>query len=1343
MKNIFVIFILLVEVLCCQAQDIYFDHLDLKDGLSQVSVTALEQDQLGTMWIGTRDGLNRYNGYEIDVFRHNRKDPNSLLGNNIRDLKIDKNDKLWILTAQGISILNLRNEELKNYPNREVNCFYVGKSNIWVGTKQGLFRLDEKSGVYTNANEIFPDRTNVNVIYENKDGGLLLGTTNNGLQYNHPDKEEIYTLLKDEITCIYKSSKEIIWVGTREKGVYSLQENKITAHYNKESGLSHDVVRDITEDKQGRIWVGTFLGVSVFDTETKIFSNYYQSDKNPNALSHNSIYTMFRDQEGSIWIGTYFGGVNIYNPKTNIFRYFVADPDNNKSINYRVVGSMLEDDDKNLWIATEGGGVNFYNREDDSFKYITKGDNDISLSHNNAKSLYLDHKNRLWIGTHLGGLNVLDVKTGLIKKFMKNENQTQSIQSNVISAIIPFKKKLILGTNSGVVVFDPKTEKFSNFFEEEEQRNVVGQKIYALLIDRSERLWIGSETQGLSVINLKNGEFNNFKKNANDTTTISSNFIYQIYQDHMRRIWIATSGGGLNRYNPGDDSFTTYSSSEYDLSSDFIYGIAESRYGFLWIATSKGISRFDVEEERFRAYDYENGFPLGEINERGLYITSDGEVFVGGIHGMVSFREKELQNQSITHPLYFTALRVNNKEVHPNDDSEILSSSLSYTSSIRLNHKHSVIGFDFTSFNYLKANKSHYQYKMEGFDEDWIDAGYHRSVNYTNLKPGTYTFMVKEKIRQSEDGPETSMKITITPPFYNTWWAYLFYIAIVSGILLYINRVLISKALLEENLRKEQLDKERISEMNQSKLRFFTNISHEFRTPLTLILGQLEGLLEESALAPKIANKITVAFKNSYRLKNLIDELLEFRKQELGHLKLRVNEHDFVDFTRSICDAFKEYGNKRNINFKLVCRQDKIMLWFDARQLEKVLFNLLSNAFKFTPEEGSVYVLVDEHENEVVVKVLDSGKGMPEEYLDKIFDRFYQVDNISQQSHQYLGSGIGLALSKNIVDQHGGSIKVDSKTEEGSCFEVYLPKGKTHFNDEYISWDNEQTFEVSINTKILADEIIKIEPSELDPNNHLTGYSLLIVEDNAEVREMLYSSFQDEYSVVTVENGQLGLEKAIDLQPDLIISDVMMPVLSGTEMCEKLKMDLSTSHIPVILLTAKDALEYKLEGIEIGADDYITKPFNMKLLQARCRNLIKSRRLLQDNFRTNPGFGIKNITSNSLDANLLDQAIKVVDENLDNSKFDVNTFAQEMCLGRTSLYAKIKGITGQTPNEFILSNRLKKAAFMLRSESGISIADVAYSVGFTTPRYFSKCFSDQFKISPSKYAKGDQSNSLG
>eukprot|EP01029_Cantina_marsupialis_P032250 TRINITY_DN966_c1_g1_i11.p1 TRINITY_DN966_c1_g1~~TRINITY_DN966_c1_g1_i11.p1 ORF type:complete len:1344 (-),score=101.16 TRINITY_DN966_c1_g1_i11:659-4690(-) len=1337
MKKAVVLFVFLLEILICQAQDIYFDHIDLKDGLSQISVTALEQDHLGTMWIGTRDGLNKYNGYEIDVFRHERENPNSILGNNIRDLQFDARNRIWILTEKGLSSYNIETDELVNYPYADVNCFYIGKKDIWVGTNSGLFRLDETKSEYTVVKDVHTEENSVVEVYEDDNGDLFLGMKNRGLLISHVSNGSLKTILKDEVSCIFKSKKDTIWVGTKNNGVYEIYKEKVLQHYTQNTGLAHNVVRDISEDREGRIWIGTFLGVSVLDVKNQKFSNYYQSDKNPNALSHNSIYTMFRDHEGSIWIGTYFGGVNIYNPKTNIFRYFVADPEHNKSINYRVVGSMLEDDDKNLWIATEGGGVNFYDRKEKRFTYITKGEGVKSLSNNNAKSLYLDNDNRLWIGTHMGGLNVLDIKTGRIKKYLKNDQQSYSIPSNIISAIIPFKNKLILGTNQGVVLFDPKTERFSNFFDEEEQRQLVGQKILALLLDKNDRLWIGSETKGLSVFNVKSGQLKNYRRDSRNAN-ISSDFVYQIYQDHMRRVWIATSGGGLNRYLPEDDSFKVYSSKNYDLPSDFIYGITESRYGFLWVATSKGISKFDVEEEVFRAYDYESGFPLGEINERGLFITSDGEVFVGGIHGMVSFWEKELQSQSISHPLYFTSLKVNNKEVRVGDESEILSKTLPFTEKINLNHRHSVISFDFTSFNYLKANKSQYQYLMEGFDEHWVDAGYRRTVSYTNLPSGDYTFKVREVYRDGTHGPMAQMDIEIDPPFYNTWWAYLLYLAFVASILIYINRVLISKAILEENLKKEQVDKERIRELNQSKLRFFTNISHEFRTPLTLILGQLEGLLDESGIAPKIYNKILVAFKNSYRLKNLVDELLEFRKQELGYVKLRVNEHDFVEFTNSIYDSFKEYALRRDISFKMVCHQDSIPLWFDARQLEKVLFNLLSNAFKFTDDGGSVYLLLDNLEKQVVVKVIDSGKGMPEEYLDKIFDRFYQVDHLSQQKHQHLGSGIGLALTKGIVDLHGGEIKVDSKAEEGSCFEVYLPKGKEHFNDENVIWDEEFEFELSSNTKMLADQVEESDRRLPETNSLSTNPTLLIVEDNFEVRDMLCSSFADYYTVIGVENGQKGLEKAIEIQPDLIISDVMMPVLTGTEMCEKLKTDISTSHIPIILLTAKDALEYKIEGMEIGADDYITKPFNMKLLQARCKNLIKSRTLLQEKFRTNPGIGVRNITSNSLDAELLEKAMKVIEENLDNSKFDVNQFAQEMCLGRTSLYAKIKGITGQTPNDFILSSRLKKAAVMLRSEVGVSVSEVAYSVGFTTPRYFSKCFSDHFKISPSKYAKGEE-----
>ena len=1331
-----------------QAQQVFFEHLDIKDGLSQISVTSLEQDQLGVMWIGTRDGLNRYNGYEMEVFRHQRDDSTTLVGNNIRDIQVD-DEFLWVLCPEGISRFDTRTEKFINFANENVKCLFKGEQTLWVGTTQGLFYLDTLSGKYQAARDIFSPSISISELYEDGVGKIWIGTKDQGLFRFNPKNGALDSLLKGTITSIYESENGNLWVGTADDGVYCLKEERILLHLSHEidnsNSLSHNVIRDITEDNTGRLWFGTFYGVSVFNPRNSKFTNFYQSDKRPFGLSHNSIYTLFKDQRGSIWIGTYFGGLNIYNPEFNVFKYFVADTLKHRSISYRVIGTMLEDDQKNMWIATEGGGLNFYDRQKGTFKYYRMGGSDRDLSHKNVKSLYLDNSYKLWIGTHLGGLNVLDLKTQRIKKYQRRENQPGGIPSNVISAILPLGDNLLLGTNAGVILYNRKTDSFSRFFENKKLRDKIGSKILALMMDNEQRLWIGSETKGLTVFDMKSGEVSHYRHISSDNESLGANCVYQIYQDHMRRIWVATSGGGLNLFH--SQGFKIYNRKDHGLPSDFIYGIAESRFGFLWIATSKGISRFDVEDEKFRNYDFNNGFPLVEINERGLYITTDGEVFVGGIHGMVAFKEKELQNRVEPNPLYLTSLSVNNKYVHPGDESGILSQALSFTSEIHLDYTHNVVSFEFASLNYLKTNKSKYLYRLEGVDIDWVDAGYRRSVTYTNLKPGNYVFYVKENKDRGESEIATAeLSISIAPPFYNTWWAYLIYVGIMAFILIYINRVLISKALLEDKLRMGQVEKDRINELNQSKLRFFTNISHEFRTPLTLIFGLLESVLGEAKLPTKAHNKILVAYKNSFRLKNLIDELLEFRKQELGHTKLKVNEYDFVSFVSDIFHSFKEYAIYRKIDYKMVCHHKSVMTWFDARQMEKVFYNLLSNAFKFTPESGSVYFLVDVNEKELRIKVMDSGKGMEQEELDKIFDRYYQVDNLAGGESHHIGSGIGLALSKGIVEDHGGHIHVESKRDNGSCFEVVLPLGAEHFTDEQIctkaTFDNSRFAQVSyIPLELKQDQQVNVGDkcgdnlSGEDEETTAIEYTILIVEDNSEVRDFLRESLCEEFHVLEAENGKQGYDMALEHQPQLIISDVMMPVMTGTEMCKLIKSELATSHIPIILLTAKSALEYEVEGLEIGADDYITKPFNLQLLQVRCRNLIRLRKSLQEKYRTEPGFQVKKMGSNSLDAQLLEKAVEVVESHLDNPKFDVNTFASEMCLGRTNLYGKIKAVTGQTPNEFILTIRLQKAARTLKENPSISISDVAYSVGFSTPRYFSKCFSDHFGITPSKFSR--------
>jgi len=914
---------------------------------------------------------------------------------------------------------------------------------------------------------------------------------------------------------------------------------------------------------------------------------------------------------------------------------------------------------------------------------------------------------------------------------MKNPNDATAIPSNIVRDILPFKGVFLLATDKGVVSFDSETYRFSPFFRNFKNQPGIGM-VNCLLQDSFGILWIGTEDYGLYAFNLKTGVLKRYYTSTNHVRSLGDNNVSCIFEDHLFRLWIGTSGGGLNQYIRDKDYFEVYNITSHKFPSNFILGVKESNYGNLWISTSKGLSLFDVERNRVYNYSQKTGFPIDELNQGALYLSNNGEMFVGGIHGLISFNEKAILNQKQEHSITFETLYVNNKEVMPRDNSEILENALSYTDKIVLKPGQNVFTIEYSACNYIKTNKNTYRYKLENFDTDWIEAGDQTSITYTNLNPGNYTLTVQgiSGVQGTVIGGN-SIEIKVLPPLYRTWYAFVVYVILAIFIVLWVKRMYQNRMALENKIKTEQREKDQISRLNQSKLEFFTNISHEFRTPLTLISGTLESILENPKTLKENQTKLINTHKNVTRLNNLVNELLDFRKLELGYNRLKVQEVNFTDFLDEICKSFDEYANHHAIELNYTGNPD-IMLWFDRSQMEKVFYNLLSNAFKFVDDlQGKVSINVNESTPYIEVLIQDNGIGISKEKIDNIFDPYYQIDNI-QLNPKRKGSGIGLALCKKIVNEHAGEITVSSD-DNGTLFTIRLLKGNAHFNAVDLSEENKEITPATLTAfddpeltiSSLDDSLVELE------NQYL---SVLIVEDNAEARKLLRSIFEANYKIFEAENGEEGVRRAIEIQPSVIISDVMMPKVSGIQLCTMLKRNIQTSHIPIILLTAKASEEFKLEGLETGADDYITKPFSNKLLKAKVKNLIHNRLLLQQKFKNDPHVKVSEVTSNMLDQKFLAQAREIVEKNIDKTEFISNDFAQEMGVGRSKLFDKIKGLTGQTPNEFIVSIRLAKAAQMLLHEKDeLNISEIAYTVGFSTASYFSKCFRQHFGVTPTEF----------
>ena len=867
--------------------------------------------------------------------------------------------------------------------------------------------------------------------------------------------------------------------------------------------------------------------------------------------------------------------------------------------------------------------------------------------------------------------------------------------------------------------------------------------VASLYIDKDETLWVSATGEGVYSYRFDTGKLTHYAHNPSIPNTLSNNNVNNIMQDSNGNLWFSTSGSGLDRYRKESNDFENFDMQKDGLSSDCIYEVFESsiQKEDLLLITNQGFSQFDYPQKKFYNYGTENGFPLTAVNENALFVTHDGEVFLGGIQGMISFWEKKLHFTPKSYSIILSRLLVNGKEITAGDDTGILEQSIAYTPEISLKADQSMFSIEYATSNFIPANRNEIVYRLEGFSDEWNHTDRKQTlITYTNLNPGKYTLVIKS----DGDGiEEARLLIRVLPPWYETWWAYLIYTICTVSLLWYLIQNYNSRIKLRESLKYEKKHIEDLEALNQSKLRFFTNISHEFRTPLTLIVGQVETLLQVQTFTPNIYHKILGIYKNSLQLRELITELLDFRKQEQGHMKIKVSRHNLVNFLYENYLLFLEYASSKQINFKFNKQSDDIEVWYDQKQMQKVVNNLLSNALKHTKAEDTISINVSQENKYVIIEIKDTGTGIAAAEIDKIFDRFYQTERLDSLNTG-AGTGIGLALTKGIIELHHGTIRVESEPGKGSRFIITLKSGNQHFTEEQIIRDNTDTnIQQQPETIVPTVEILPDSEWKEEDNKRIEDAKMLIVEDNESIKQMLAGIFETFYQVTTASDGVEALDIIQKDMPSIILSDVVMPRMSGTELCKQIKTDFNTCHIPVVLLTARTAVEHNIEGLKIGADDYITKPFNTNLLISRCNNLVNSRRLLQEKFSKQPQAFAQMLATNPMDKEMLDRAMAIIEQHLDNTDFNVNIFAREMGMARTNLFTKLKAVTGQTPNDFILSIRLKKGAVMLRNNPELNITEISDRIGFSSSRYFSKCFKEIYHVSPLAYRKGEEKEEEG
>lgn len=1324
----------------------YFRHIGLSEGLTQPSVMSIHQDQLGRMWFGTREGINLYDGKQITAFKGWCNASNDSapiwLGNEVSSIVEDKQGNIFFLVDDDIIKFDIHTEQFSRLSKgSRIPVLTSLEGDLWYMRRDSLFK--HSSGATESTFMLKTGITSPITCLTMLPNKICIGSHDGIFFYDRSSGKETHVLRGIDIYRIFESSQKELWIGTRMYGLYRINKKgeirQVPFSPGSPTGISSWQIRDFVEDGERNIWFGTFDGLHKYSTKTGQYS-LIQIPKYVGGLNHPSIFSLCKDMQGTIWVGSYFGGVNYFTPKQDSFVHYDYDQNATKNQYYSYIGDIVVDKNEHVWLSTDGGGISCTDKNWNIIHQFTAGGKN-SIPHNNIKSICYDEENEcIYIGTYLGGLSRYDLQTGQFYNYLERRKGEPNTPNEVVFHVKMWKGKLYLSARNGVFSLDTKTQKFHKldipiaYYEDFD----IDPEGYLYLSGMFNLVCMHLDKLEASYIPLTQKGYN-----AKITRILATN----------NGAYISTLGGGLFFYDKKTHKTAHYTAEEHQLPSNFCYNVCLSPSGNILITSDKGVTSYSPEKNSFTTINLMRNFPTAHIiSGCGIFASDQKRIYVGDTKGVTSFSEEEFHkaNTFRHNPnLYFSELWINNQKVVAGDETGVLTKAFPYTQKLKLSHNQNNLILSFALPDYeQQLSQKQFQYKLDGFDKKWIKTS-QTEVHYTNLVPGTYTLRVaaiNNSSNQSGDitDKEISMQLTISAPWYATWWAFLLYIISFIGCLYYFISSRIAKRTLALSLEKERFEKQQIEQLNQEKLVFFTNVSHEFRTPLTLIISHIDIILQKSSLNPSIYNQILKIRKNAQQMSNLISELLEFRKLEQNHKTLQISQQDITPFLKEIYFSFVDYAHLRNIHYDFQLSETPTLCWFDSQLLEKVFFNLLSNAFKYTPDNGNIIISGRTTDNEVEISISDTGSGIAKNDVSQIFARFFQANNQKPGEYSSPGTGIGLALSKTIVEKHHGTITVDSTLGKGSTFTVRLPRNADVFQaDKNIQLSNQQQ-ESSIvpgSLDVLPETDTYLTESVHTENAEEKTHTVLLVEDNEELLQLLTELFSPFYEVICATNGEEGLKQVYEHKIDLIISDIMMPKMSGTEMCLQIKNNIDYCHIPLILLTALNSTEQNIEGLNRGADDYITKPFHAQLLLARANNLIRSRLLMQHQFDKKPISEIDLTCINPLDKDILKRTAESIEQHIDDTEYDIPVLCKEVGIGRSLLYTKFKALTGMTPNNFILNYRLKHAAALLQQYPDIPIAEVSDRCGFSSPVYFSRCFKNQYGCTPQNYRKEKKTES--
>ncbi len=1320
---------------------IHFTRLSTQDGLSQSTINAIAKDKIGYMWFGTNDGLNRYDGYRFKIYRNLPDDSTSLPYNHIKTLLVDRKGSLWAGTlGGGLVRYNEKKDAFDRYNIGLIQRIFEDRQHrIWVGTFDGLYIINPTTYQAVRA-EIFSQTLtalrgkNITAIAEDRNNNLWVGTMN-GLFKIEPDFSKVtpyfstYKKTKSaiaEIADIIIDRDGILWVGSKE-GLYTYDPthaNFSAAQFseNKKNKPLKSVINSLTCDSEHTIWIGTDDGLGRYQSELKHFDVSKNDVHDVQSLSRNSVNTVYTD-DNAVWVGTALGGISKYDKTISFFNHYNIFHERNQKANTNVVTSFSEDNLGDIYIGTDGGGLFLWNSILNTFKPLLPEFTDDKATGKSILSLCKSRNgDKLWIGTYADGLFELDLRNNKLKRLYIS---SETALSNTIYAIIEDKKSNIwIGTNGGGVhVINPKGQVVSTLTREK-TGTLTNNYIRSLMEDRHGHIWIGS----YGGINIYNPSNNKFVPLSDEARQLKRHLTTALLEDSRKRVWIGTYGAGLFIYDSVKKNVLDITEAN-GLSNNNVNNIMHDKRGFVWVSTSKGLNKLSEEFTSTEASIINDILPSTEFTLGAGYMRQNGDMLFGSTNGFNLFTPASAKKNRTIPPVVITDFQLSARS--PNLDFTSPQSAALQRGKISLDYTQSVFTIEFAALNYIFPEKNKYAYMLTGIDKDWQYTADQRRVTYNNLKPGNYVFQVKAINHDGVWNDEgTSLQIFIHPPFWKTSWAYLFYLIVVSTIIYYIVKELRKRKNLENELLIQKVYSEKTEELNQLKMSFFTNVSHELRTPLTLIIDPIRKISNDEVATSQIKSLSTLAYKNASNMLTLVNQLLDFRKFQGKNIAITTSVN-IEDLVREIVLVFGDQAMRRKLTVDLLFDLEFSTVDIDPDKFQKILTNLLANAFKFTPDGGNITLITStlltnkDQKRILEIRLADSGPGIPTSYKNKIFQMFFQIKGVPHfESHS---SGIGLALVKELVELHGGTISEEGQEGNGALFVIQIPLVKSW---ESVSESQPQAEKTSVIISETLESKSEIKHSRFDKDT-----TILIVEDNTELRAYIAAQLSDYYHVEQAENGEKGYDQAIASIPNIIVSDVMMDGGNGLDLCENIKNNEKTSHIPVILLTAKHADEGKIRGYRSGADAYISKPFNSDLLLSRIDNLLKSRRRLTELYKKPTANDISpQQYVSKIDKEFLQKAATIIYDNLLESSFDVAAFATLLDMNRRQLTRKLKALIEQTPQEFIIHIRLK-TAIKLIIEQDMNISQAAFNVGFAEPSNFSRSFSKVYGKSPKNYIK--------